>query len=112
MKRENPDLEYVIPKEGSNIWFDSVVIPKTSKNKEAAELFINYLCDPEIAYINADYIGYSTPHTEAIKQLPEEITTDKTLYPGPDDLTNSEVFEDLADFLPEYDRIWTEVLSK
>jgi spermidine/putrescine transport system substrate-binding protein len=112
MKRENPDLEYVIPKEGSNIWFDSMVIPKTSKNKEAAELFINYLCDPEIAYLNADYIGYSTPHTEAIKELPEEITNDKTLYPGPDDLSNSEVFEDLADFLPEYDRIWTEVLAK
>lgn len=112
MKRENPDLEYVIPKEGSNIWYDSIVIPKTSKNKEAAELFINYLCDPEVAYKNADYIGYSTPHTEAIKRLPEEITSDKTLYPGPDDLTNSEVFEDLADFLPEYDRIWTEVLAK
>ncbi|NLT94746.1 MAG: ABC transporter substrate-binding protein [Clostridia bacterium] len=112
MKRENPDLEYVIPKEGSNIWYDSIVIPKTSKNKEAAEKFINYLCDPEIAYINADYIGYSTPHTEAVKRLPEEITGDKTLYPGPDDLANSEVFEDLADFLPEYARIWTEVLAK
>lgn len=112
MMRENPDLAYVIPKEGTNIWFDSIVIPKTAKNKEGAELFINYLCDPEVAYINADYIGYATPHTEAIKELPEEITTDKTLYPGPNDLTNSEVFEDLADFLPEYDRIWTEVLSK
>ncbi|MGI5997294.1 MAG: ABC transporter substrate-binding protein [Lutispora sp.] len=112
MKRENPDLEYVIPKEGSNIWFDSIVIPKTSQHKKEAELFINFLCEPEIAYRNADYIGYSTPHTEAMKMLPEDITSDKSAYPGEGDLVNSEVFEDLADSLVKYDRIWTEVKAQ
>lgn len=61
MNWENPDLEYAIPKEGSNLWFDAMVIPKTSKNKENAELFINFMSRTDIAFKNADYIGYSTP---------------------------------------------------
>ena len=111
-KRENSNLEYVIPKEGSNLWFDSIVIPKTSKNKKDAELFINYLCETETAFKNADYIGYSTPHSEALKLLPRELTTDKTAYPEDSDLHGSEVLEDLAGSLVKYDRIWTEVKSK
>lgn len=111
-KRENPDLEYVIPKEGSNLWFDAIVIPKVSKNKEEAELFINYLCETDIAYQNADYIGYATPHIEALKMLPDELTADKTAYPDDSELIGSEVLEDLAGSLVKYDRIWTEVKSR
>ena len=51
-KRENPNLEYVIPKEGSNVWIDSWVIPKNAKNKENAEKFINFMCRPDIALMN------------------------------------------------------------
>jgi len=109
MKRENPDLEYVIPKEGSNLWFDAMVIPKASQHKKEAELFINYMCDPEIAFKNADYIGYSTPHTEAKKMLDPDLINDKTAYPEDEDLDHCQVFEDLADSLKDYDRIWTEV---
>ena len=112
MKRENPDLEYVIPKEGSNIWFDSMVIPKTSQNKELAEKFINFMCSTDVAYRNADYIGYSTPHKEVIKMLPQELTSDPSYYPAEGDLQNSEVFEDLSDVLAIYDKIWTEVKSE
>ncbi|SHI58552.1 ABC transporter substrate-binding protein [Lutispora thermophila] len=112
MKRENPDLEYVVPKEGSNMWFDSVVIPKTSQHKKEAELFINFLCEPEIAYKIANYIGYSTPNTEAVKMLPEEVRNDKTAYPPDEELARCEVFEDLADSLVKYDRIWTEVKAQ
>lgn len=112
MKRENPDLEYVIPKEGSNIWFDAVVIPKSSQHKKEAALFINYLCETEVAFKNADFIGYATPHIEAKKMLPIDLISDKSAYPEDGDLKNSEVFEDLAGSLPKYDRIWTEVKSK
>lgn len=111
MKRENPDLEYVIPQEGSNIWFDAMVIPKTSKHKKEAELFINYMCSTDVAYKNADFIGYSTPHSEAMAKLPAELTSDRTVYPAENDLSNSEVFDDLSDVLSVYDRIWTEVKS-
>ena len=48
--KQNPDLDYVIPKEGSNLWFDSMVIPKNSEHKDEAELFINYMCETDIAY--------------------------------------------------------------
>ena len=54
-QKENPDLEYVVPKEGSNIWIDSWVIPKNAENKENAEKFINFLCRPDIALMNFEY---------------------------------------------------------
>lgn len=112
MKWENPDLEYVIPKEGGNLWFDCAVIPKSSKNKEAAELFINYLCDPEIAFRNTDYIGYSTPNTETMKMLDEELLNDIAAYPSDEDIANAEVFDDVSDALELYDKIWTEIKAK
>ena len=109
MKWENPDLEYVIPEEGSNLWVDAMVIPKTSKNKAEAELFINFMCDPEIAFKNTDYIGYSSPHSEAKKMLDPELLDDPAAYPDLEGLVNYDIFKDLADYLKVYDRIWTEV---
>lgn len=109
MKRENPDLEYVIPKEGSNLWFDAMVIPKNSKHKKEAELFINYMCRPEIAYRNANYIGYSTPIPLAKEKLAQEIKNDQAAYPDLQQLKNCEVFDDLSESLAKYDQIWTEI---
>jgi spermidine/putrescine transport system substrate-binding protein len=109
MKWENPDLEYALPEEGSNLWVDAMVIPKTSKNKAEAELFINFMCDPEIAYKNADYIGYSSPHLEAKKMLDPELLNDPAAYPEMEELVNCDIFKDLGDFLRVYDRIWTEI---
>ena len=107
---ENEDLEYVIPKEGTNLWFDGMVIPKTGKHQKEAELFINFMCETEIAFNNADYIGYATPHAEALKKLDPELTGNKSAYPGPEDLENAEIFEFPGDELnKEYNRIWTEI---
>lgn len=60
-QRENPDLEYVIPKEGTNVWIDSWVIPKNAPNKENAEKFIDFMCRGDVALKNFEYITYSTP---------------------------------------------------
>jgi spermidine/putrescine transport system substrate-binding protein len=109
MKWENEDLEYAIPKEGSNLWFDAMAIPKTSQNKEAAELFINFMTDPEIALRNAEYIGYSTPNIAAMEMLDEEIRNDEVAYPDMGSLVNCEVFEDISDIIALYNRIWDEV---
>ncbi len=109
MKRENPDLEYALPQEGSNLWVDAMVIPKSSKHKAEAELFINFMCDPEIAYKNADYIGYSSPQSEAKKMLDPELLNDPAAYPSLEELVNYDIFKDLGDYLKVYDRIWTEV---
>lgn len=111
MKRENPDLEYVIPKEGTNLWFDSMVIPKNAQNKEAAELFIDFMTRPDIAAKNAEYIGYSSPIPEAVALLDEEVQNDPVAYPSDEEIANTEVFNDPKDIIEVYDRIWTEIMS-
>ncbi len=107
---ENPDLGYAFPKEGSNKWFDALCIPKNAKHKENAEKFINFLCDPENAAINAEYIGYSTPNTEALKLLPKEVRENPVAYPDLSKLNNFEVFVDLGnDVNKEISQSWIEV---
>lgn len=107
---ENPDLGYAFPKEGSNKWFDALCIPKNAKHKENAEKFINFLCDPENAALNAEYIGYSTPNTEALKLLPKEVRENPVAYPDLSKLNNFEVFVDLGnDVNKEISQSWIEV---
>ena len=106
----NPDLGFALPKEGSNKWFDAVAIPKSAQNVENAYKFIDFLCEPENAAINAEYIGYSTPNTGALKILPKEITENPVVYPADDKLKNFEVFIDIGKkATKELDQIWVEV---
>ncbi len=81
-QRENPDLEYVIPKEGTNVWIDSWVIPKNARHKKNAEKFIDFLCRPDIAYMNFDYITYSTPNVPGRELIEDEdIRNSPIAYP-------------------------------
>jgi spermidine/putrescine transport system substrate-binding protein len=112
MIRANPDLEYVIPSEGTNLWFDAMVIPKSAKNKEGAEKFIDFMTRPDISAKNTDYIGYSTPIPEAVDQLPEDIKNSLVAYPTDEMIENTEIFKDPTDIIGEYDRIWTELTSE
>lgn len=106
------DLKYVIPEEGTNLWIDSWVIPKNAKNKENAEKWIDFLCRPEIAKQNFDYITYSTPNKGAFDLLDEEIQNNKALFPDIDSLKDSEVFEYLGDEVDAvYNELWKEVKS-
>src|SRR5699024_6081733 len=82
MLEGNKHLHYVIPSEGSNLWFDNLVMPKTVKNKAGAYAFINFMLEPENAAQNAAYIGYSTPNKKAKALLPKEITEDEQFYPS------------------------------
>lgn len=109
VKKYNPNLVYVIPKEGSNIWVDYMVIPKNSKNKDMAMKFIDYMLRPEVALRNYNYTGYLTPHEGVMDMLKED---EKVLeYPTDEELDRLEVFEDLGKDIIKYDRIWTEVKS-
>ena len=105
---EGEDFNYVIPKEGGNIWFDNMVIPKTVKNKELAEKFINFMTRPDISFKNTDYVGYSIPNTGTMEMLDEDIRNNKVAYPSNEIIKNCEIFLDPGDFLKEYDRVWTE----
>jgi len=111
---ENPNLEYVIPKEGSNVWIDSWVIPKNAKHKENAEDFINFLCRPDIAKMNFDYITYSTPNTAA-RELIEDpaIRNSKIAFPDASELERCETFQFLGDKNDAiYNKLWREIKSQ
>ena len=106
MVSENEHLHYVVPNEGSNLWFDNIVIPKTAKNYDAAYAFINYMIRPEIAAKNAEYVGYATPNMKAEAILPKEIKSDKAFYPDATAMKNLEVYQSLG---PEYLGIYNDL---
>ena len=110
---ENPDLEYVIPKEGSNLWMDSWVIPKGAKNKENAEKFLDFLCRPEIAKMNFDFITYSIPNSEGQKLIEEEEYRNSTIaFPEFESLTNCETMKYLGPDVDDiYNTKWKEVMG-
>lgn len=108
---ENPKYKYVLPKEGTNLWFDVAAIPKNARNVNRAHDFINFLLRPEIAARNAEYLQYATVESEAKKYLPESLVNNEALYPDRTNMTNFEIFEDPSQKLKLYDRIWTEFQS-
>lgn len=113
-QRENPDLEYVIPKEGTNVWIDSWCILKDAPNKENAEKFINFLCRPDIALMNFEYITYSTPNTEARKLIEDEdIRNSEIAFPDLSKYNNLETFQYLGEDADRiYNAFWKEVKSR
>lgn len=99
-------FKYVKPKEGTNLWFDSMVILKNSKNKENAHKLINFLIKKEILTKNMDYTYYAVPNQEVINKnkLVKSVTEIDDEY-----FKKMEVFKDPSDFIKEYDNIWTDV---
>jgi spermidine/putrescine transport system substrate-binding protein len=98
MMGNNEDLAFYLPEnQGFNLFIDAMCIPTACKEKEAAETFINFLCDPEIAAGNMEWIGYGTPLSEAKKYMDPEILTDPVTYPDPEILKNGTSYA----YLPE-----------
>ncbi|RLL42704.1 extracellular solute-binding protein [Oceanobacillus piezotolerans] len=93
---ENENLDYSVPEEGSNLWFDNMVIPKTARNIDGAHQFINFMLDAEVAAQNAEYVSYSTPNKAALEYMPEEMVTDERFYPSPELTDKLEVYENLG----------------
>jgi spermidine/putrescine transport system substrate-binding protein len=106
---ENEDLEYVVPKEGSNYFVDNIVVMKSSKSKEAAYRFINYLLDANVAAKNCEYIGYSSPNRAAIEVMGEAYANIGPHNPPAQILALCEVFVDLGDAAALYNRVWESV---
>lgn len=102
-QRENSDLVYVVPEEGSNIWIDSWVIPANAENVSAAEKWIDYMCDPEVALKNFDYITYSTPNTVARDLIEDEAIRNSTIaFPGSDITSRCHTFSYLGEEKENY----------
>lgn len=109
MKEVNEDLEFVYPKEGVNIFVDSVCIPKNNQNFEAALMYINFLLEPEIALANAEYICYASPNTSVVNNEDYSLKDEKILYP--DEYPKTQYFHDLPlEIRSYYESLWEEVL--
>ena len=109
MMWENEDLNYAVPQEGSNLWFDNMVIPKTAANVEGAHEFINFMLDAEVSAQNADYVGYSIPNSAAVELMDEEVTSDERFYPPEEARENLEVYKNLGlEMLGKYNELFLE----
>ena len=105
-------LEYNVPKEGSNLWIDSWFIPKTCKNTENAEKFLDFLCREDIAKMNFDYVYYATPNTAVYDNLDEETKNDATIFPDKETLDNCEVYVSLDEEGTNlYNQLWKTLKS-
>ena len=113
-QRENENLEYVIPMEGTNVWIDSWVIPKNAPNKENAEKFIDFMCRDDIALMNFEYITYSTPNDAARELIEDEdIKNSPIAFPDLSKYNHLETFHYLGsegDAL--YNELWKEVKAE
>lgn len=110
---ENDSLNFVVPDSGTNLFVDAMCIPTSAKQKEAAEMYINFMCEPDIAFANIDYICYSTPHQAAFDMLDEEVQTDPISYPDNELIAErTTVFVNLSDDANKLMQdLWTEMKS-
>ena len=106
----NEDLKFFYPKEGTNIFIDSICIPKCVKNYEAAMLYINFLLEPDIALANAEYIGYASPHTAVVNNPEYCYYNNEILYPKKEDMPDVEYYHDLPESVRmHYENLWLDL---
>ncbi|MBP3636720.1 MAG: spermidine/putrescine ABC transporter substrate-binding protein [Clostridia bacterium] len=106
----NPKLAYCIPKEGSNVWVDCMVVPKNAKNYDNAMKFIDFLCRPDIAQKNCEAIWYSSPNSGAIELMGTAYTDNYVMNPTDEEIARCEYFHDIDEtFMPIYTALWQEV---
>lgn len=108
----NPSLRYVVPKEGSNLWVDCWMMPKTSTNPEGALKFLDFLCREDVAMGNFEYVYYPTPNQAVLDQLDEETLSDPFVFPSDEAFENCEVYRQLdEDTVEYYNDLWKELKS-
>lgn len=106
----NPDLAFVYPKEGTNFFVDAMCVPKTVENKEAAELYINFMLEEKIAVANANYLCYATPHSNVLESDDYELKGNPVLYPDEENTPKTEMFHNLDYETQNYmNMLWNEL---
>ena len=109
---ENENLDYAVPMEGSNIWFDNIVVPKNSKNTEAAYIFMDYLLRADVAAANATYIGYSTPNKAAMELVDQDMRDNTIWNPDQATIDRCDSFRDLGEAEKLYHEAWTRLKAQ
>lgn len=106
----NEDLAFFYPEEGTNIFVDSICIPSSSQNTEAAKLYINFLLEPQIALANAEYIGYASPNTSVIDNPDYYYYQNEILYPADDLVENRQYYHNIdSEIRKYYENLWIDI---
>ncbi|MBE9007855.1 spermidine/putrescine ABC transporter substrate-binding protein [Fortiea sp. LEGE XX443] len=109
--KENPKFKYVIPRSGSSLWTDTIVVPKSAPNSDGAYAWINFILQPDIAAIISQRLNISTPNNAGFEQLPNKLKDNKNLFPEAALLEKCERITPLGDFEEVYERYWTQLTS-
>ena len=109
---ENDDIGFVLPREGSTIWVDFLIIPENSENKDLAHKFINFLLDEKVGLTNADYVQYASPNKAVFNLLPEEIQNNRNIYPDDEYIERSHLVVNIGDRVLLMDTVWQEIRNK
>ena len=111
MQDINPDLAFVYPEEGVNIFVDAMYIPRTAQNVDAALKYINFMLDPEIGLSNAWYIGYASPNTAVVENEDyADMAENQYLYPDEEHMPNVEYFHNLPqETLNRFSELWNQI---
>ena len=106
----NPDLAFVYPKEGVNFFVDAMCVPKNAENPEAAELYINFMLEEDVAVANANYICYASPHELVLQSDDYDLKGNEVLYPAEEDMPKTEMFQNLDYDTQQYmAMLWNEL---
>lgn len=108
---EHPELKFVIPKSGTSVWTDTIVIPKTAPNADAAYAWINFMLEPENASFAVDQLKFATPNTAAFDLLSNDLKSDTNLFPTDAMLANCEGIASVGEATETYDKLWTQLKS-
>ncbi len=108
-RRQNKNIEYRIPQNGTSLWTDNWCIPKGAANIDLAYKWINFMLDPQIAKTNAIFNGYSTANQAALNIMPQEIINDQNFYPNDQALDKCEELTDIGEFIYKYNDLWTKI---
>jgi spermidine/putrescine transport system permease protein len=109
---EHPDIAYVLPREGTSLFLDSLAIPRDAPHPELAHAFLDFVMEAEIAAEICRTMYYSTPNRAAIPLLPEKLRRNPAVFPPASDLSRTELIEDIGEATLIYDRLWTEVKTR
>ena len=106
----NEDLRFYYPEEGTNIFVDSICVPKGVQNMKAAMMYINFLLEPEIALQNAEYIGYASPNIKVVENPDYCYYKNEILYPEEKDMPYVEYYHDIdEDIRSYYENLWIDL---
>jgi spermidine/putrescine transport system permease protein len=108
---QNPDIAYVLPREGASLFIDSLAIPRAAPHPDLAHAFIDFTLAAEVAAEICRSMGYSSPNRAAMPLLPERVRRNPAVFPPQDAWARLELIEDLGETTQVYDRLWTEVKS-